>query len=186
MLIRESWHCSGHIGGYNCYLAWLSIRDGPQLTGASGEESGPILITSVVCSLSFLNIFRNKTHPRSWHSFDSHHLLINCKWCLSLSFLPMAGDSGSKHPPQLMAWVSRSSRRLSSFSLKEHVSKIPSLKPVQKAISTHVPHISIEFAPAKIPRKRRLQTAAVAIWALMMPICLAIFFLLWCVAIPEA
>lgn len=39
--------------------------------------------------------------------------------------------------------------------------------------------LTIEFAPVHIPRHRRLQTAAVATWALMIPITLALFCLLW-------
>ncbi|KIJ55483.1 hypothetical protein M422DRAFT_63543 [Sphaerobolus stellatus SS14] len=61
---------------------------------------------------------------------------------------------------------------------RKPIRRLPSLKEVQQGFSTHVPHISIEFAPAKIPRKRRLQTAAVALWALMMAISLSTFFLL--------
>ncbi|GJJ11192.1 hypothetical protein Clacol_005424 [Clathrus columnatus] len=44
--------------------------------------------------------------------------------------------------------------------------------------SLTVPNISIEFAPARIPPKRRRQTAAVAVWAVLMPITLTVFFLL--------
>lgn len=75
-----------------------------------------------------------------------------------------------------LAW---SSSRNFLVSLKENTPKLASLEPVQQTISNHVPHIAIEFAPAKIPRKRRLQTAAVAMWALTMPMCLALFFFLW-------
>src|ERR1700761_370004 len=35
------------------------------------------------------------------------------------------------------------------------------------------------FVPLKVPPERRLQTAAVAIWALLMPISVVLFFLLW-------
>ncbi|KAF8519653.1 diacylglycerol acyltransferase-domain-containing protein [Gautieria morchelliformis] len=62
----------------------------------------------------------------------------------------------------------------------------PSMNPIQTALKpmhaalSPLPHLglAIEFAPAHIPRKRRLQTAAVAIWALMMPITFAVFFFL--------
>jgi len=53
------------------------------------------------------------------------------------------------------------------------LSKLTTLTPL-----SNVTNITIEFAPAKIPRKRRLQTGAVAVWALMMPITFAIFFIL--------
>lgn len=47
------------------------------------------------------------------------------------------------------------------------------------SLTDHVPTITIEFAPAQIPRRRRLQTAAVALWATLLPITLTTFFLLW-------
>src|SRR5882724_3470076 len=82
-------------------------------------------------------------------------------------------------PPPEPASNSPPTRNLSSSSLKERFSKMSTLKPMQDAFSSHVPHIAIEFAPAHIPRQRRLQTAAVAIWALMMPITLSLFLFLW-------
>lgn len=46
------------------------------------------------------------------------------------------------------------------------------------------------FAPINIPRYRRLQTAAVALWALLLPICVFCFLMLlsfpkmWFLAVP--
>ncbi len=44
--------------------------------------------------------------------------------------------------------------------------------------------MACRFAPLSIPRSRRLQTAGVLFWALLLPICLSIFFLL--LSIPYA
>jgi hypothetical protein len=50
--------------------------------------------------------------------------------------------------------------------------------------------IGIRFAPLHIPPHRRLQTAAVALWALLMPLCVFIFLLIasvprnWYLLIP--
>ncbi|ORY33084.1 diacylglycerol acyltransferase-domain-containing protein [Naematelia encephala] len=58
--------------------------------------------------------------------------------------------------------------------LREHISK----------------NVEIKFAPLHIPPHRRFQTAAVALWALLLPICLFFFFLFmsfpptWVVLIP--
>ncbi|OCF35703.1 2-acylglycerol O-acyltransferase 2 [Kwoniella heveanensis BCC8398] len=43
--------------------------------------------------------------------------------------------------------------------------------------------IEKKFAPLSIPPHRRLQTAAVALWALLIPICLIVFFL--CMSFPP-
>lgn len=41
------------------------------------------------------------------------------------------------------------------------------------------------FAPAAVPRLRRLQTVAVFIYELLMPICLFTFFIAWCVFLSS-
>ncbi|KAF8517947.1 putative diacylglycerol acyltransferase type 2b [Hysterangium stoloniferum] len=82
----------------------------------------------------------------------------------------MTGDIGSKLSPRLAC---SSSPNTSFYSLKDRLSKLTTLKPLSS-----VTNITIEFAPAQIPRKRRLQTGAVALWALMMPITFAVFFIL--------
>ncbi|KAF8579951.1 DAGAT-domain-containing protein [Ramaria rubella] len=88
----------------------------------------------------------------------------------------MAGDTCSSYlplprlPNSNNATPRLKTRTSSSTSLKDRFSKMTTLKPMH--------NITIEFAPANIPRKRRLQTAAVALWALMMPITLSVFFLL--------
>jgi hypothetical protein len=42
-----------------------------------------------------------------------------------------------------------------------------------------IPSVPSSFAPLNIPAHRRLQTAAVAIWALLLPLCVILFFWLW-------
>lgn len=48
------------------------------------------------------------------------------------------------------------------------------------------------FAPLQVPRRRRIQTASVAIWSLLLPFCLITFFwacsipLLWPIVVPYA
>ncbi|TIB62682.1 hypothetical protein E3P77_03796 [Wallemia ichthyophaga] len=44
-------------------------------------------------------------------------------------------------------------------------------------------HIRVKFAPMSVPRHRRLQTAAVATWALILPISLSLFLI--CVSFPP-
>lgn len=36
------------------------------------------------------------------------------------------------------------------------------------------------FVPGNVPRHRRLQTFSVAMWSLLIPICMAVFYLFWC------
>ena len=38
-------------------------------------------------------------------------------------------------------------------------------------------HIKVKFVPLSVPRYRRLQTAAVAVWALLLPITVSLFLL---------
>ncbi|RPD58967.1 DAGAT-domain-containing protein [Lentinus tigrinus ALCF2SS1-7] len=73
-------------------------------------------------------------------------------------------------------------RTVSSSSLRERLSSLSSLtatplKPV-KNLQAH-----IEFAPSKIPRKRRLQTLAVAIWSTL--IALATFAFVFLLSFPP-
>ena len=49
---------------------------------------------------------------------------------------------------------------------------------------TDVALLCYRFAPATVPRVRRLQTLAVAIWELLLPITTFIFFFLWYVISP--
>lgn len=64
-----------------------------------------------------------------------------------------------------------------SKELRRTISRI-NLNKLNSSLTSHVPNITIEFAPARIPRKRRLQTAAVALWAILLPISLSVFLLL--------
>ncbi|KZS94498.1 DAGAT-domain-containing protein [Sistotremastrum niveocremeum HHB9708] len=69
--------------------------------------------------------------------------------------------------------LSNRSRSSSSSSLKDRFSTaFTSLRP------STILQANIDFVPRTVPRRRRLQTAAVATWALMMPITVATFFLL--------
>ncbi|KDQ61921.1 hypothetical protein JAAARDRAFT_66925 [Jaapia argillacea MUCL 33604] len=70
--------------------------------------------------------------------------------------------------------LSAASRTLSSSSLKERLSKL-SVTPLRPVAALQA---NIDFVPAKVPRKRRLQTLAVSIWALLMPITTFIFLIL--------
>ncbi|KAI0741800.1 DAGAT-domain-containing protein [Daedaleopsis nitida] len=73
-------------------------------------------------------------------------------------------------------------RTVSSSSLRERLSSLSSLttaplKPVANL------HAHIEFVPAKIPRKRRLQTLAVAIWSTA--VVWAPFFFFYLISFPP-
>ena len=57
--------------------------------------------------------------------------------------------------------------------------------PHSKAMTSRM-LIPNSFAPLQVPRQRRIQTATVAIWSLMLPICFIFFLLLWYAASPSA
>ncbi|KIK57059.1 hypothetical protein GYMLUDRAFT_46682 [Collybiopsis luxurians FD-317 M1] len=69
--------------------------------------------------------------------------------------------------------LSNASRSLSNSSLKDKLSKlsVTQLKPITI-------HSNIEFAPARIPRKRRLQMLAVALWSVMIALTTVLFLFL--------
>ncbi|OSX64047.1 hypothetical protein POSPLADRAFT_1045179 [Postia placenta MAD-698-R-SB12] len=54
-------------------------------------------------------------------------------------------------------------RKLSSSSLRERLTSLTASSPLRPPVPFHPPNI--DFVPSKIPRKRRLQTLAVAIWS---------------------
>ncbi|KAH9983907.1 DAGAT-domain-containing protein [Russula compacta] len=62
---------------------------------------------------------------------------------------------------------SNSSRTLSASSLKDRLSKL-SVTPSRPVAALQA---RVDFVPASIPRVRRLQTVAVALWTTMIPIC---------------
>lgn len=81
-------------------------------------------------------------------------------------------------------------------SLERLGEKVPSLPklPASNIEVKYVPHNRIRivrgrcadlmaaipsFAPLQVPRQRRIQTAVVATWSLMLPICFVLFFFLW-------
>ncbi|KII86073.1 hypothetical protein PLICRDRAFT_44532 [Plicaturopsis crispa FD-325 SS-3] len=71
--------------------------------------------------------------------------------------------------------LSSASRTLSAGSLKERLSKLTAapLAPVAAL------HANIDFVPSKIPKKRRLQMMAVAIWSALMPLMFFAYLILW-------
>ncbi|EPQ56172.1 diacylglycerol acyltransferase [Gloeophyllum trabeum ATCC 11539] len=72
---------------------------------------------------------------------------------------------------------SSASRSLSSSSLKDKLSKVSKLSTTPlRPVAAHVKNI--DFVPSKIPRKRRLQMLAVAVWALLIPITTFLFLIL--------
>ncbi|KAJ9107398.1 hypothetical protein QFC21_000848 [Naganishia friedmannii] len=66
-------------------------------------------------------------------------------------------------------------------SLEKLGEKVPSLPKMPGMPDIKLPASSIEvnFAPLQIPRQRRIQTATVAVWSLMLPICFITFLMLW-------
>ncbi|KAG5641619.1 hypothetical protein DXG03_004642, partial [Asterophora parasitica] len=72
------------------------------------------------------------------------------------------------HPP---GKLSANSRSLSAASLRERLSMLTTT-PIA------VLHANVDFVPAKIPRKRRLQMLAVAGWSVMIVITTVVFLLL--------
>ncbi|KAG6827779.1 hypothetical protein H0H92_010472 [Tricholoma furcatifolium] len=75
--------------------------------------------------------------------------------------------------------LSSSSRNLSASSLKDALSKL-TVTPINQVAALHA---NVNFVPAQIPRKRRLQMLAVAVWSVMIVITTAVF-LLFC-SIPP-
>ncbi|KZP08351.1 DAGAT-domain-containing protein [Athelia psychrophila] len=71
--------------------------------------------------------------------------------------------------------LSEASRTLSSSSLKERLSQL-SVTPLRPVVAMQA---SIDFVPLKIPRKRRLQMLAVAVWSTLMPLMVVAFLFLW-------
>ncbi|KAG7094327.1 hypothetical protein E1B28_007926 [Marasmius oreades] len=70
--------------------------------------------------------------------------------------------------------LTTSSRSLSATSLKERLSALTPLKPITDSL-----HANIDFVPVGIPRKRRLQTLAVAVWSTLIALTLVLYLLLW-------
>ncbi|TFK39677.1 diacylglycerol acyltransferase-domain-containing protein [Crucibulum laeve] len=70
--------------------------------------------------------------------------------------------------------LSKGSRTLSAGTLKDRLSKLA--PPIPNPVAAL--QASVEFVPAKIPRKRRLQMLAVAVWSVMIPLTCGIFFYL--------
>ncbi|KAH9951101.1 DAGAT-domain-containing protein [Amylocystis lapponica] len=70
-----------------------------------------------------------------------------------------------------------STRTLSSSSLRERLSSLTTAN-LRPSVSIPAFHPNIEFVPSKIPRKRRLQTLAVATWSTNIVWAPFLFFLL--------
>ncbi|KAF7370987.1 DAGAT-domain-containing protein [Mycena sanguinolenta] len=80
--------------------------------------------------------------------------------------------------------LSNASRTLSANSLKERLSKLTTtpLVPVATALQAN-----IDFVPARIPRKRRFQMLAVALWSVGIILATVAFLLLWsCISTTVA
>jgi len=77
-----------------------------------------------------------------------------------------------EHPPGPP--LSPSSRSLSAGSLKDRLSKLTTtpLYPVTASLN------DIDFVPRQIPRKRRLQTLAVAVWSVLLLVMMCLFLFL--------
>ncbi|KAJ7890032.1 hypothetical protein B0H13DRAFT_2531454 [Mycena leptocephala] len=72
--------------------------------------------------------------------------------------------------------LSNASRTLSAGSLKERLSILTTtpLTPVATVLQ-----VNIDFVPARIPRKRRLQMLAVVLWSVGIVLAAVIFLFLW-------
>ncbi|KAF7985775.1 hypothetical protein HWV62_391 [Athelia sp. TMB] len=71
--------------------------------------------------------------------------------------------------------LTAASRTLSSSSLKERLSQL-SVTPLRPVVAMQA---NIDFVPSRIPRKRRLQMLAVAVWSTLIPAMIAAFLMLW-------
>ncbi|CAL1714430.1 unnamed protein product [Somion occarium] len=72
---------------------------------------------------------------------------------------------------------STATRTLSASSLRERLTSISTLTTAPLRPLPRI-HANIDFVPAKIPRRRRLQTLAVAIWSTMIAITTFLFLVL--------
>ncbi|KAF9256519.1 diacylglycerol acyltransferase [Marasmius fiardii PR-910] len=70
--------------------------------------------------------------------------------------------------------VTSSSRSISASSLKDRLSALTHLKPITDSLNAN-----IDFVPVRVPRKRRLQTLAVAVWSTLIALTLVLYLLLW-------
>ncbi|RDB18532.1 Diacylglycerol O-acyltransferase 2B [Hypsizygus marmoreus] len=77
--------------------------------------------------------------------------------------------------PQLSKTLTSASRSLSASSLRDRLSKLTTT-PIPNPVATL--HANVNFVPAKIPRRRRLQMLAVAVWSVMIVITTVAFLLL--------
>ncbi|KAF7289446.1 Diacylglycerol o-acyltransferase [Mycena chlorophos] len=72
--------------------------------------------------------------------------------------------------------LSNASRSLSAQSLKDKLGKL-STTPIVPKVATAL-QANIDFVPARIPRKRRLQTLVVALFSIAIPVAVALFLYL--------
>ncbi|RSH83326.1 diacylglycerol O-acyltransferase 1 [Apiotrichum porosum] len=100
----------------------------------------------------------------------------------------LSGSSRNSAADSLTTKTKTKSKSKDKKRLKSPILDALKLPPLSE-ISIPRP-VQIKFAPLHIPPHRRWQTAAVAIWALLMPICVIIFFFLvslpflWPIIIP--
>jgi len=72
--------------------------------------------------------------------------------------------------------LSKNSRTLSATTLKGALSKLATT-PLQNPVAAL--HANVNFVPAQIPRQRRLQMLAVAVWSVMIVIMTCAWLVLW-------
>lgn len=184
------------------YTAWdtqtwdLGDRlDIPQANRASlASNSRPRSATSAMSSERALRTRRRATHGSSGQQDDgaaenekdekgpkSFHLEQ-----------PIATETKSDEPPKATTGSRLRDRMRSPMlgsmkldDLKDQISKSVEVKQVCSLLRENLVD-EVRFAPLHIPPHRRLQTAAVAFWAVAMPLCLFLFLVLMCAALILA
>ncbi|WVF65408.1 hypothetical protein IAT40_000135 [Kwoniella sp. CBS 6097] len=89
-------------------------------------------------------------------------------------------DKGGRHHHRSASQSLSDARKMMSERMKSPLMGGIKLEDLRDQLETG---IEKKFAPLSIPPHRRLQTAAVALWALLIPICLIVFFL--CMSFPP-
>ncbi|TFK69122.1 DAGAT-domain-containing protein [Pluteus cervinus] len=69
-------------------------------------------------------------------------------------------------------------RQLSAGSLREKLSKLTATAATPLQNQVNALHANVKFVPAQIPRKRRFQMLAVALWSVLLSLAMSFFFFL--------
>lgn len=91
----------------------------------------------------------------------------------------------SRHPASETA-----GQRAQAHDADDKASDSNTTSSTKRVDPSHTKANVIRFAPLSIPRSRRMQTLGVLFWALLLPICLSVFFLLlsvplmWPILVP--